>query len=227
MTCLHSPCNHLGLQARLQGSGQRLPTCDPRPATDAGFPGASAAHAPARTVPGARPARGLRGGRRTPARRSETTDRPCSPDPEREPGRSRRAADRRPMGRGTTRRRSRDAAGVHLSPPVRARIERHRGPSARLPAPCRTRRDRCASLRTTPARRPPRCLRARAAAATLAEALDLWRGPALADLATEPRSSRDRPAGGTPAPGHRGGGRVGPRPGPARGGRRRARGAHA
>ena len=198
----------------LQGSGQRLPTCDPEPATDA-----RVSRSLGRPTP--RPARfrvlgplevsGEEGA--LPLGGPKQRNDPRPPDPEREPGRPCRAADRRPVGRGASRRGARNAPDVRLSTPDGARIEHDRGPRSRVPAPCRTRRGRCLRFERLlrDARRSDG--EPRVAAATLAEALDLWRGPALADLATEPiPRARDRPVGGTQAPGHGGGDRLRARP---------------
>ena len=88
-------------------------------------------------------------------------------------------------------------------------IEHDRGPSSRVRAPCRTRRGRCASLRTAPARRAPirrratgRRRDARRGARPVARA-----GAGGPGDRAVPRA-RDRPVGGAQAPGHRGGDRV-------------------
>ena len=174
----------------LQGSGQRLPTCDPRPG-DRRRANFQERRPPKRTARmrfkvlgplevsregGPLPLGGPK--QRTVlahlilnANQVVPAERP----------------DRRAVGRGTTRRRARDAAELHLAPPKGARPRAHRGPRARLPAPCRTATSsmRCGSnascarraARTaSPSRLPRRCARRSRSG----------RGPALADLASEP-----------------------------------------
>ena len=100
----------------------------------------------------------------------------------REPGRSDRPADRRPLGRRAAADRAEDGPDVRRGAAQGARRRRARDRVARLRAPRRRRRARPRPLRASGrdgASSEP------AAPHLLREALALWRGPALAEFAYE------------------------------------------
>jgi hypothetical protein len=105
-----------------------------------------------------------------------------------EPGRFARAVDRRVVGRGAPGNGGDDAAGVRVAVAQAARLGRTGDASARLPAHRRAGVDRPAPLRVslTDGREALAGGDPEQAARTLHEALELWRGPALAEFTSEP-----------------------------------------
>ena len=101
-------------------------------------------------VPGPRTAGGAGGRPAACARRSEAAGSARALDPECEPGRLARAADRRPVGRGAARDGGDERAGVRVAAPEAAAAGDTRDPAPRLPARCRARRDRRLPLRAAP-----------------------------------------------------------------------------
>ena len=105
-------------------------------------------------------------------------------------GQSRRhdgRADRAGLGRGAAARGPQHDPELHLAPPRRTGTGPDRGPDPRLRGPRRARRARRPPLRAVP-RRARRLLPTdpREAATTLDEALSLWAGSPLSDLADSP-----------------------------------------
>ena len=195
-----------------------------RVATDR-LPSASRARVPRSGAAG-----GRRRGRPGQARRAASARDARDPAAEREPRRAGRAARGRAVRRPPARLRGHAGAAAGLGAAARARLGGLRSRRGRPDTLLRVRDDdfdlaRFERLTARPSGRARATTPARAAA-LLREALDLWRGPPLADLAYESfAAAAVRAARGAAARGARGADRRRPLARPARGARRRARGA--
>ena len=130
-----------------------------------------------------------------------------------------RGADRRAVGRGAAGDREQDGAGLRLAAAQGARAPAATAPRS-SPAAAAT------SCGSATARSTPAASSGCVADGAPREALALWRGPPLDDVADRAvRAARDPPPRGAAARGGRAGDRAGPRRRPPRRGRRRARGA--
>ncbi len=180
-----------------------------------------------RAVPRARTARGRRGGRPGPPRRTETTSGAREPARPRERARPDRHTDRRDLGRGATRESAQHPPDLRVEPREAARRRRLHGPFPRLRAQVLDPLDLDAARFDSLVRDAKRAMPVdpEVAVDTLEDALALWRGPALADLADQPSLLAEAaPSGRPPARCAGGADRTARRVRRARPGDRRGRG---